>query len=189
MLAGLLRGSLLTGLYFAGAIIAVSYLRTPADVTLFWPASGIGFAVVLRYGLAYVLTIPLAMLALHMFVVPVPGGFLPFSIGSNTLATLVACWYVRSRMKSGRIHLRTADGLLLLRGGLLLSRNQRLHRGIRHDPCRDGASGRCGPHRDSMGAGRLAGRSQHLSRSAVLVLQQPKTSEPLAPSQPVTSRS
>ncbi len=120
-LRSLLRGALLTGFYFAGAIVAVFYLRTPADVTLFWPAAGIGFATVLRFGLWYVLTIPLAMLALHVFVVPVPAGFLPFSIGSNTVATLVACWYVRSRIKSDRIHFRTADGLLLLRGGLLLS--------------------------------------------------------------------
>lgn len=117
----LTRGVLLTGLYFAGAVVAVFYLRTPADVTLFWPATGIGFAVVIRYGLGYVLTIPLAMLALHLLVVPVPVEFLPFSMGSNTLATLLAGWYVRKRMKSHRIHLRTADGLLLLRGGLLLS--------------------------------------------------------------------
>ena len=119
--ARVLRGVLLTGMYFIAAVAAAFYLRTPADVTLFWPAAGIGFAVVLRYGLTYVLTIPLAMLALHVLVLPVPVEFLPYSIGSNTLATLLAGWYVRSRMTSRRIHLRTADGLLLLRGGLLLS--------------------------------------------------------------------
>src|SRR3954469_17900074 len=120
-LAPVLRGALLTGLYFAGAVMAVFYLRTPADVTLFWPATGIGFAIVIRYGLGYVLTIPLAMLLLHMTLVPVPAEFLPFSLGSNTLATLLAGWYVRNRMPSERFHLRTSDGLLLLRGGLLLS--------------------------------------------------------------------
>ncbi|MEO6227545.1 MAG: EAL domain-containing protein [Thermomonas sp.] len=120
-LARVLRGGLLTGFYFAGAVIAVFYLRTPADVTLFWPATGIGFAVVIRYGLGYVITIPLAMLVLHLTLVPVPAEFLPFSLGSNTLATLLAGWYVRGRMPSARFHLRTADGLLLLRGGLILS--------------------------------------------------------------------
>ena len=35
LLASVLRGALLTGLYFAGAVITVLYLRTPADVTLF----------------------------------------------------------------------------------------------------------------------------------------------------------
>ncbi|MDQ3159825.1 MAG: EAL domain-containing protein [Pseudomonadota bacterium] len=118
--ATLLRAALLAGLYFVGAAVAVFYLRTPADVTLFWPAAGIGFAVVLRYGLAYVLTIPLGMLVLHVFVLPVPVEFLPYSVGSNALATLAAGWYVRRRMTSRHILLRTADGLLLLRGGLLL---------------------------------------------------------------------
>lgn len=120
-LAHVLRGALLTGLYFFGAVIAVLYLRTPSDVPLFWPATGVGLAVVLRYGLGYVLTIPLAMLALHLFVLPVPVQFLPYSIASNTLGTLLASWYVRRRMTSGHIHLCIADSLLLLRGGLLLS--------------------------------------------------------------------
>ena len=75
-MASVLRGALLTGLYFAGAVIAVFYLRTPADVTLFWPAAGVGFAAVIRYGLWQVLTIPLAILLLHLFVVPVPPLFL-----------------------------------------------------------------------------------------------------------------
>ena len=119
-LASVLRGALLTGLYFAGAVIAVLYLHTPADVTLFWPASGIGFAAALRFGLRYVLIIPIATLLLHLTLVPVPPGFLPYSVGSNTLATLVATWYVQRRA-GNRIHLRTSDGLLLLRGGLLLS--------------------------------------------------------------------
>lgn len=120
-LARVLRGALLTGLYFAGAVIAAFYLRMPTDVTLFWPAAGIGLAVVLRYGLGYVLTIPLAMLVFHLFLLPVPAAFLPFSVGSKTLATLFAGWYVRKRISGRRIHLDTADGLLLLRGGLLLS--------------------------------------------------------------------
>ena len=114
-----LHGALLTGLYFAGAVVAVFYLRTPADVTLFWPAAGIGYAVALRYGLQYVAIIPIALLLMHLLVVPVSAAFLPYSLASNTIATLAAAWYVR---RSGRrIFLRTADGLLLLRGGILLS--------------------------------------------------------------------
>ncbi|HMT38869.1 MAG TPA: hypothetical protein PKD02_09290, partial [Thermomonas sp.] len=118
-LAGVTRGALLTGLYFAGAVVAVFFLRTPADVTLFWPAAGIGFAAVVRHGLGYVLAIPVATLLLHLLVVPVPFAFLPYSIASNTLATLLAGWYVRRH--AARIRLRTADGILLLRGSLLLS--------------------------------------------------------------------
>src|SRR6478672_6290324 len=117
-LASVLRGALLTGLYFAGAVIAVLYLRTPADVTLFWPAAGIGYAAVLRYGLKQAPTIAIAQLLLHLFVVPVPSTFLLFSVASNSVATVIACAYVQHRRK--QLQFRINDGLLLLRGGLFL---------------------------------------------------------------------
>ena len=117
-IANVLRGALLTALYFAGAVIAVLYLRTPADVTLFWPAAGIGYAFVLRYGLRYAIGIPIAQLLLHLVMVPVPLAFLPFSISSNFIGTLVACAYVLRRRP--RLQLRIADGFLLMRGGVVL---------------------------------------------------------------------
>jgi len=119
-MASVLRGALLTGLYLVGAVAAVFYLRTPADVTLFWPASGIGYAAVVRYGLRYAAIVPIATLLLHLFVVPVPPLFMAYSIASNTLATLLAGWYAR-RGRDRRLHLRTSDGFMLLRGGALLS--------------------------------------------------------------------
>ncbi len=61
VLAFVLRGLLLTGLYFVGAVVSVFYLRTPTDVTLSWQATSLGFAVVIRYGLGYAATIPIAM--------------------------------------------------------------------------------------------------------------------------------
>lgn len=118
-LASVLRGALLTGLYFAGAVMAVLFLRTPGDVTLFWPAAGIAFPFLLRYGLWQAAAIPVAMLLLHAVLVPVPPAFLPFSLASNTLATLLGAWYVRSRQRV--ISLRTAHGFLLLRGALLIA--------------------------------------------------------------------
>lgn len=114
-----LRATLLGALYFAGAALAVLYLRTPADVSLFWPAAGIGYAVVLRYGLRYALVIPAAQLLVHLLMAPVPTVFLPFSLASNYVGTMAACAYVASRQP--RLQLRIADGFLLLRGGLLLS--------------------------------------------------------------------
>lgn len=113
------RFVLLTGLYFAGAMLATVYLRTPGDVTLFWPSAGIGFAVVVRYGLRWAVIIPAAMVLLHVFVLPVPTEFLPYSIGSNTLAALLAGWHVQRTRRD--LHLRTSDELLLFRGGVLLS--------------------------------------------------------------------
>ena len=114
-----LRAILLGALYFAGAALAVLYLRTPADVSLFWPAAGIGYAMVLRYGLRYALAIPAAQLLVHLLLAPVPAAFLPFSLASNYVGTVAACAYVGSRQP--RLQLRVADGFLLLRGGLLLS--------------------------------------------------------------------
>lgn len=119
VLATALRGILLTALYFAGAVVAVLYLRTPADVTLFWPAAGIGYALVLRHGLRYALAIPAAQLLVHLLVVPVPPAFLPFSLASNYLGTLAGCAYVGSRQP--RLRLRISDGFLALRGGILLA--------------------------------------------------------------------
>lgn len=113
------RFVLLTGLYFAGAALAMLYLRTPDDVTLFWPSAGVGFAVVVRYGLRWAVTIPAAMALLHAFVLPVPTEFLPYSIASNTVATLVAGWHVQRTRRD--LHLRTNDELVLFRAGVLLS--------------------------------------------------------------------
>ncbi|HEU4814408.1 MAG TPA: hypothetical protein VFS99_09310, partial [Xanthomonadaceae bacterium] len=105
--ASIRRFLLLTGLYLAGAVLASLYLRVPEDVTLFWPSAGIGYAVVVRYGLPWVATVPVALALLHALVLPVPAEFLPYSIGSNTLATLVAGWYVHRA--HGALHLRTSD--------------------------------------------------------------------------------
>src|SRR5688572_3111214 len=115
------RFLLLTGLYFAGAVLASLYLRTTDDVTLFWPAAGIGFAVVVNLGLRWGVIVPFAMILLHLTVLPVPDTFLPYSILSNTLATLAAGWYAQRHRHADGLHLRTADGLMLLRGGVVLA--------------------------------------------------------------------
>ncbi len=115
----IIRWGLLTGLYFAGTAIASLYLHTPQDITLFWPSAGIGYVLVLRYGARAAAVIPVGILLMHLLFVPVPPLFLPFSIGSNLFGALVAGAYVRRRNPQP-IRLVAADGLLLLRGGLLL---------------------------------------------------------------------
>jgi len=117
--ASIIRWGLLTGLYFAGTVVASLYLRTPQDITLFWPCAGIGYALVLRYGARAAAVIPVGILLLHLLVVPVPPLFLPFSVGSNLFGALAAGTYVRRRHPQP-LRLVAADGLLLLRGGLLL---------------------------------------------------------------------
>ena len=112
------RMILLTALYFGGAAVTILFLRTPADVTLFWPAAGIAYAMVLHFGLRHAFAIVIAQCLLHLLLVPAPWAFVPFSISSNAIATVLACMYVHTRSKP--LHLRTEDGLLLLRGGVLL---------------------------------------------------------------------
>ena len=117
--ASITRWGLLTGLYFAGTVLASLYLKTPQDVTLFWPSSGIAYALIVRYGLRAAAVIPVGILLLHALVVPVPPLFVPFSVGSNLFGALAAGLYVRRRHPQP-LRLVSADGLLLLRGGLLL---------------------------------------------------------------------
>jgi len=117
--ASIIRWGLLTGLYFAGTVVASLYLRTPQDITLFWPSAGIAYALVLRYGTRAAAVIPVGILLLHAMVVPVPPLFVPFSVGSNLLGAIAAGAYVRRRHPQA-LRLVSADGLLLLRGGLLL---------------------------------------------------------------------
>ena len=118
--ASLIRWGLLTGLYFAGTVVASLYLRTPQDITLFWPSAGIGYALVLRYGIRASAVIPVGILLLHLLVVPVPPLFVPFSVGSNLFGAIAAGLYVRHRHPQA-LRLVSADGLLLLRGGVLLA--------------------------------------------------------------------
>lgn len=120
-LGTLRRFLLLTGLYYAGAVMASLYLRTPEDITLFWPSAGMGFALVVSWGKRWAVVVPFAVIALHLTVLPVPETFLPYSIASNTIAALVAGWYAERARRGDGLHLRTADGLMLLRGGLLLA--------------------------------------------------------------------
>ena len=115
------RFLLLTGLYYAGAVLASLYLRTDDDITLFWPSAGIGFALAVGLGIRWTVVVPFAMVLLHLTVLPVPDAFLPYSIASNTLATLLAAWYAHRHRQPGGLQLRTGDGLLLLRSGVLLS--------------------------------------------------------------------
>jgi diguanylate cyclase (GGDEF)-like protein len=100
--------------------VASLYLRTPQDITLFWPSAGIGYALVLRYGTRAAAVIPVGILLLHLLLVPVPPLFLLFSVASNVFGAIAAGLYVH-RQHPQALRLVSADGLLLLRGGLVLA--------------------------------------------------------------------
>ena len=114
----MLRFILLTGLYMLGTWYADAFIGGPAKVTLFWPAAGVAFAAVLRYGWRWSLFIPLAVLLAHLIYIPVPISFLPFSVMSNFLGALVGAWVVQRSGVSPRISMSSGFGMF--RGGLAM---------------------------------------------------------------------
>lgn len=107
-------------LYFAGAVLAAAYLRTADEVTLFWPAAGIAYGALVRYGDRRVAALPLVLVPFHLLFWPVPPLFLLFSVASNVMALLAAHAYL-VRHSDLPLRLRTGDSLVVLRGGLVLS--------------------------------------------------------------------
>ena len=57
-----LRFAWLVALYVLCTWFAESFIRGPAQVTIFWPAAGVAFAAVIRYGWRWALFIPVAVL-------------------------------------------------------------------------------------------------------------------------------
>ena len=74
------RFLLWTAVYFIGAVLASRYLRNADGVTLFWPAAGIGYVCALRYGLRWIATIGVAVLAFHLLTTPATPEFIAYSI-------------------------------------------------------------------------------------------------------------
>ena len=65
--------------------------------------------------------IPLGILLTHLLVSPAPWLFIPFSLASNTVATLLAVLWVRRIAGDSLTTLRVGNGFVLLVGGVLSS--------------------------------------------------------------------
>lgn len=115
----MLRFLFLTALYVLAAWYAEAFIRAPGQVTLFWPAAGIAYAAVLRYGARCVWFVPLAMGLTHLALIPVPASFLPFSMASNTLGALAGLAF--SGIRDPESRLSVTAGFRLLRGALVLA--------------------------------------------------------------------
>lgn len=101
----------LSALYLLGAWYAATVALAPGEVTLFWPASGVAYAAVVRYGLRWTLIIPPAMLVMHAQFSPVPFEFLPFSVLSNLIGA-VAGYYTRELIDTPvKLSVRSGYGL------------------------------------------------------------------------------
>jgi diguanylate cyclase (GGDEF)-like protein len=107
-----LRFLVLVLLYLAGAWLATQFIGGEDEVALFWPSSGLAFAIVVRYGLRWVLFVPVANLLLHLLIAPVPDVFMPYSIASNAIGSLVGGWLARQVPRNRRFTLFGGIGML-----------------------------------------------------------------------------
>jgi len=110
----------LTALYLLGAWYAGAFILAPGEVSLFWPASGVAYAAVLRYGPRWALFVPIPVLLNHWLFSPVPAGFLPYSVASNLLSVLVG-YYVCTSITGARARLSVRSGFGLMCGALAMS--------------------------------------------------------------------
>ncbi len=117
----LIRFAVYVALYVAGAEFAVVFLELPTDVTLIWPSAGVAYAVLLHHGLRWWPVIPTGILLVHLVVSPAPPLFVPFSLASNTIATVVAAAVVLRASSNEAITLRVRTGFTLLLGGFIIA--------------------------------------------------------------------
>lgn len=114
-----LRCLAFTCLYVLCTALSSLYLSQPNDVTLFWPASGVGLVALVLFGIRSIGLVPVAIVLHHLLIEPVSWAFLPWSIAANTFGTLAGAAYV---LKAGRaLRAGTQDGMLMFRGGVILS--------------------------------------------------------------------
>lgn len=116
--ATILRFLLYVTLYVVAAEFSVVFVSLPTDVTLIWPSAGLAYAVLLFHGPRWWPVIPVGIALTHLLISPVPWLFFPFSLASNTLATLAAATLVRRVAGPELITLRVINGFLMLAGGV-----------------------------------------------------------------------
>jgi diguanylate cyclase (GGDEF)-like protein len=110
----LARVAAFVALYVAGAALAVSFVDDGSQIALIWPSSALSLSVLLLYGLRWWFTTPLAVLAVHLLVAPVPPGFIAVSLLANTLGAVIPAMLVRARAPGAAHRLRAASGFQLL---------------------------------------------------------------------------
>lgn len=107
-------------LYVAGAWVATKFVTLRDDLVLIWPPAGLTFGVLLLGGVRWWPFIPVGALLTHLLFAPVPSLFIPFSMASNTVATIVSVLMLR-RLAGARERsaFTPRAGFLMLAGGLI----------------------------------------------------------------------
>lgn len=114
----IVRFLLLLVLYVAATWFAEAFIKGPAQVTIFWPAAGVAFAAVVRYGWRGALFIPPAVVIAHGVLVPVPDEFLAYSVASNLLGSLLGGYVALGR--GFQPDLKVSSGFAMLRGAVVM---------------------------------------------------------------------
>lgn len=109
----------LLGLYVAAGAYSTVLLGGPGDVALAWPASGVAYAAVLRFGWRWSVIALLGPLLVHLLFVPVSTLFLAYSLSANLLGVLAGAALVGRRGREGL--LTVGFGLRALGGGVALA--------------------------------------------------------------------
>ena len=106
-------------LYVIAAEFSVVFVALPTDVTLIWPSAGVAFAVIIFHGPRWWPVIPLGILITHLLITPAPWSFIPFSLLSNTFASVVGASFVRRFGGDQVMTLRVHSGFVILLGGIV----------------------------------------------------------------------
>jgi diguanylate cyclase (GGDEF)-like protein len=106
-------------LYLLGAYLATVFLHGPGVVPLFWPSSGLAFAIVLRYGQRWIGYVAVSVLLMHLWFIPRPPEFIAFAIAANCLGMYSGARHVGRLDAENQLRLRT--GFRLLRGAIINS--------------------------------------------------------------------
>jgi len=111
-----------TSAYYLAALVAVWFApQGPDAVSLIWPAAGIGFSALMVHGLRYWPIIALPLVPLHLWNLPTPWLFVPFSIAANVIATVLAVWLIRRVGGPTAHYFKISAGLNMLAGAVGLS--------------------------------------------------------------------
>ena len=110
---------MLVGLYLVGIAFAAHVISAGMPIALFWPSSGLALAIVVRYGLRWVLVVPVAILIARLWVTQVPLEFLLFSLLGSTLGALAGGWL--ARMTTHPPAMDVQYGFRLLLAGILMA--------------------------------------------------------------------
>ena len=113
------RFIVLVGLYLAGITFAAHIISGAMPIALFWPSSGLALAIVVRYGLRWVLVVPVASLIARLWIAPMPLEFVLLSLSGNTLGALAGGWLVRSSARPLAVDVQ--HGFRMLMGGALMA--------------------------------------------------------------------